>query len=206
MGRRVHIVIAEPSVIIRSGIIAVLKKLSSLNIDIAEIADLSSLETQICRHNPDILVINPSYLGLFSLQQIKSNTGCTGLKTIALQHTLSDNVALKSYDQVISIYDTAGTISEKLTGLIHSGDRNEYKPELSVREQEIVIGIAKGFSNKQIAEQLCLSAHTVMTHRRNIANKLQIHSPAGLTIYAIVNKLVDINDIQDVMNLRDTGL
>ena len=73
MGRRVHIVIAEPSVIIRSGIIAVLKKLSSLNIDIAEIADLSSLETQICRHNPDILVINPSYLGLFSLQQITSS-------------------------------------------------------------------------------------------------------------------------------------
>ena len=44
-------------------------------------------------------------------------------------------------------------------------------------------------TNKQIAERLCLSAHTVITHRRNIAGKLQIHSPAGLTIYAIVNKV-----------------
>lgn len=203
MGRRVHVVIAEPSVIIRSGVISVLKKLNTLNIDVAEIVDLGSLETQICRYNPDILLINPSYLGIFSLQQIKSNTGCLALKTVALQHTLSDNVALKYYDKVISIYDTAGVIGEKLADLINDDTKTEYKLELSMREQEIVVCIAKGLSNKQIADELCLSAHTVMTHRRNIANKLQIHSPAGLTIYAIVNKLIDISEIKDVMNLKE---
>ena len=52
-------------------------------------------------------------------------------------------------------------------------------------------------SNKEIADRLCLSVHTVITHRRNIARKLQIHSPAGLTIYAIVNKLVELNEIKD---------
>ena len=50
---------------------------------------------------------------------------------------------------------------------------------------------------------LCLSAHTVITHRRNIAGKLQIHSPAGLTIYAIVNKFVDINDVKDSIYNRE---
>ena len=54
----------------------------------------------------------------------------------------------------------------------------------------------KDMTNKEIAESLCLSIHTVITHRRNIARKLQIHSPAGLTIYAIVNKLVELNDIK----------
>ncbi|MDE6854389.1 MAG: LuxR C-terminal-related transcriptional regulator [Muribaculaceae bacterium] len=67
---------------------------------------------------------------------------------------------------------------------------------LSSREREIIACVAKGMSNKEIAEALCLSIHTVTTHRRNIASKLQIHSPAGLTIYAILNKLIDIKEIK----------
>lgn len=51
-------------------------------------------------------------------------------------------------------------------------------------------------SNKQIADHLCISTNTVITHRRNIARKLQIHSAAGLTIYAIVNNLVDISMVK----------
>ena len=67
--------------------------------------------------------------------------------------------------------------------------------ELSAREKEIVICVAKGLSNKEIADRLCLSVNTVTTHRRNIARKLDIHSPAGITIYAIVNKLVSIAEV-----------
>lgn len=67
---------------------------------------------------------------------------------------------------------------------------------LSVREKEIIVCIAKGMSNKEIADSLNLSVHTITTHRRNLSSKLQIHSPAGLTIYAIVNKLIDLRDIQ----------
>lgn len=72
---------------------------------------------------------------------------------------------------------------------------------LSKREKEIVACVAKGFANKEIADQLCISVHTVLTHRKNIAKKLQIHSAAGLTIYAIVNKLVDLKDIKDLSAL-----
>lgn len=67
--------------------------------------------------------------------------------------------------------------------------------QLSDREKEIVVCVAKGLSNKEIADQLCLSVNTVTTHRRNIARKLQIHSPAGITIYAIVNKLVTLKEV-----------
>ena len=63
-------------------------------------------------------------------------------------------------------------------------------------EKEIVICVVKGMTNKEIAEKLFLSIHTVITHRRNISKKLQIHSAAGLTIYAIVNKLVTLNDVK----------
>ncbi|MBO7466895.1 MAG: helix-turn-helix transcriptional regulator [Bacteroidaceae bacterium] len=67
---------------------------------------------------------------------------------------------------------------------------------LSPREKEIVIGVVKGLTNKEIADKLYISLNTVLTHRRNIARKLEIHSPAGLTIYAIVNGLVKIEELE----------
>lgn len=67
---------------------------------------------------------------------------------------------------------------------------------LSEREKDVLIYIAKGLSNKEIADSLCLSVHTVATHRRNISNKLQIHTSVGLAIYAIANNLVDLQDVQ----------
>ena len=77
--------------------------------------------------------------------------------------------------------------------------RGERQEPLSAREREIIVCVVKGMTNKQIADALCISAHTVITHRRNIAAKLQIHSAAGLTIYAIVNKLVELSEIKDTI-------
>lgn len=68
---------------------------------------------------------------------------------------------------------------------------------LSQREREIIVGVVKGMTNKEIADSLCISIHTVLTHRRNIARKLEIHSSAGLVIYAIVNGIVNVEDIKD---------
>ena len=67
---------------------------------------------------------------------------------------------------------------------------------LSSREKEIVVCVAKGMSNKEIADKLCLSVNTVTTHRRNIASKLQIHSQSGLAIFAIIHHLVELSDIK----------
>lgn len=69
---------------------------------------------------------------------------------------------------------------------------------LSEREKEIIRGIAQGKVNKEIAEELCISVHTVATHRRNISTKLEIHTAAGLTIFAIIHHLVDVNEVTPV--------
>lgn len=74
-------------------------------------------------------------------------------------------------------------------------DANDNPSVLSDREKEVVVGVVKGLTNKEIADELCISTNTVFTHRRNIARKLEIHSPAGLTIYAIVNGLVELKDL-----------
>ena len=77
-----------------------------------------------------------------------------------------------------------------------TAEKQEDTDGLSQREREIITCVVKGLSNKEIAEQLYISIHTVMTHRRNIARKLQIHSSTLLTIYAIVNKLVDVSEVK----------
>lgn len=73
-----------------------------------------------------------------------------------------------------------------------NADNTEDAEVLSEREKEVIIAVVQGMSNKEIAEHLCISVNTAITHRKNIARKLQIHSPAGLTIYAIVNGLITI--------------
>lgn len=84
--------------------------------------------------------------------------------------------------------------------LASDGSPELRRETLSAREREIVVCVVKGLTNKQIADTLCISTHTVITHRRNIAAKLQIHSAAGLTIYAIVHKLVELSEIKETIN------
>lgn len=75
-------------------------------------------------------------------------------------------------------------------------EENNFLPLLSDREKDVLICVAKGMSNKEIAEQLYVSVNTVSTHRRNISSKLDIHTSAGFVIYALAHKLVLLEDIK----------
>ncbi|MGI6243435.1 MAG: LuxR C-terminal-related transcriptional regulator [Prevotella sp.] len=85
-------------------------------------------------------------------------------------------------------------VSVKISNMINNNSGSQ--ETLSDREKDVVIALVQGMTNKEIADHLYISINTVITHRRNIARKLQIHSPAGLTIYAIVNNLVDISSVK----------
>ena len=85
-------------------------------------------------------------------------------------------------------------VSAKISKMINQNPDNS--EALSDREKDVIVSLVQGMTNKEIADHLFISINTVITHRRNIARKLQIHSPAGLTIYAIVNNLVDISSVK----------
>ena len=99
--------------------------------------------------------------------------------------------AIKRLERVTKQEDVSKSISSMV--FIGGQDNNA---ALSDRERDVIIGVVQGLQNKEIADRLCISVNTVITHRRNIARKLQIHSPAGLTIFAIVNGLVDISSVK----------
>ena len=99
--------------------------------------------------------------------------------------------AIRRLEQLARQSDVTRNISDMVFKTGMSSDE-----ALSDREKDVIIALVQGMSNKEIADHLCISVNTVITHRRNIARKLQIHSPAGLTIYAIVNGFVDISSVK----------
>lgn len=194
------VVVAESSVIIRSGLTAVLKRIPNLNVHPAEVSSKESLQNYLALHPTDIIIINPTFGGWFDLPAFKAEQGKSGVKYVALVSSVIESSVLKEYDAELAIYDDTDTIASKLNHLLNEDEEEEKEGEaeaLSQREKEIITCVVKGMTNKAIADKLYLSIHTVITHRRNIARKLQIHSPAGLTIYAIVNKLVELSDIKE---------
>ena len=100
--------------------------------------------------------------------------------------------AIRRLEQIAKQSD----VTKNITDMVFKGGIGQNSEALSDREKDVIISLVQGMSNKEIADHLCISTNTVITHRRNIARKLQIHSPAGLTIYAIVNGLVDISAVK----------
>src|SRR5665647_1448947 len=193
------IAIAEPSVIIRSGITVTLKRIPGFRIQPVEITSIETLNNYLHLHKPDILIINPAFWGYFDINKLKEETENPKLICLALLSSPIDLNLLRSYTDTISIYDSVDQLKEKLDKLVDSPSDDsidEANTTLSIREKEIIICVVKGLTNKEIAQDLFLSTHTVISHRRNIARKLEIHSTAGLTIYAIVNKLVELEEIK----------
>lgn len=101
-------------------------------------------------------------------------------------YQLSELASALQIQKLIQVIRKAG--SKTKNGLPENG-------ELTLREKEVIKLIALGLSNKEIAEKLFISIHTVISHRKNITEKLGIKSISGLTVYAIMNNLLDIEDI-----------
>ena len=195
----IRIAIAETSVIIRGGLTAALKRLPNVKVQPIELLSIEALHDCVRTQCPDMLIVNPAVGDYFDIGKFREETSGKKIRVIALVTSFVDASLLSKYDESISIFDDLERLSKKISGLLNvpsEEEELESQDALSQREKEIVICVVKAMTNKEIAEKLFLSIHTVITHRRNISKKLQIHSAAGLTIYAIVNKLVTLNDVK----------
>ena len=197
----IRIAIADSSIIIRSGLAMALKRLPHLKIQPIEILSPTALTDCFRTQMPDVLIVSPSFGHFFDITSFVEKYKESGIRVVALVSGFTDSTLLSKYDDTISIFDELDTINAKIVRLKNIAKDEEDEGEqdvLSQREKEIVVCVVKGMTNKEIAEQLFLSIHTVITHRKNITKKLQIHSASGLTIYAIVNKLVELSDMKDL--------
>ncbi|MDE6793175.1 MAG: response regulator transcription factor [Muribaculaceae bacterium] len=191
-----HIVIAETSPVLSSGFSQCIRRIPGLQANIIEVKTPTDLKECAKASSPDIIIVNPAFGGIFNPVASKEENNAPETRIVAIETGKLNPQAASLFDEVISVIDDLDTISRKIKSLCISSYPNEEKESLSNREKEIISHVVRGLTNQEIADKLFLSIHTVITHRRNIARKLEIHSATGLTIYAIVNKIVDIADIK----------
>ena len=152
---------------------------------------LTELKNSIIKYYPDskkAYMMNAVLFDIFNCE-----------KDLVSHNAVEDHLfvpaVLQLEEEVKKNLDNHNT-SIKVQQAIEKEESLSRQDDLSQREKEIICCVVKGMSNKEIAENLFISVHTVITHRRNIARKLQIHSPTLLTVYAIVNKLVNISEVK----------
>ncbi len=187
-------IIIEKSYLIRKGLISIIEKIPNTQV-IQQFDNEDDLKILV-NFESDFIIINPNLLNANTLEIIKKIA-----KNIQLISLSEKSIVLtKELEWTAQIYleDTQNSILKKLNTLIGNREtknvKSEVPEEISKREIDILKNIALGYSNKEIADKLFISTHTVVTHRKNITRKLGIKTVPGLTIYAILNKIIDIND------------
>ena len=187
------IVLIEPSEIVATGIAAIIDR----NPEFAVVKTLSNINYfNAMGHDVDIVIVNPAVIDYNDRLDIRSCLNATNVAIVALTHSNYEESVLRQYNECIGIYDNYARIIQKLKNAMEESSQSPKSDlnELSGRERDILAAVAKGLTNKEIADEFNISVYTVISHRRNISQKLGINSIPGLTVYAIMNKLVDMSD------------
>lgn len=195
MASNKRIVIIEPYAIIAQGLRLMIEEIKGYEVS-AIIADGHYID-RVVPLRPDIVIINPSLLDLKRRNDYDEMTQrLPGASFAALVYQYVEPDTLRYFNVTIEISDSREKIAVKLRQLMEAEERVVESTELSEREKEILVAVAKGLTNKSIAEQYHLSIHTVITHRKNLTRKTGIKSVSGLTVYAILNNLIDIKEVE----------
>jgi len=194
--KRVFLIV--PSKIMARGIETVLCETGEFRVE-GILTDLShSCEIRLKNISADVIIIDPVISDYMSRLSVRERIAAhSDAAVVALKTTLMDEEQMRQYDGVINLYDEPSVIVRKLRDSISpEQERREVEAKgLSAREKEILICVAKGMLNKEIADVCNLSIHTVITHRKNITRKTGIKTVAGLVVYALFNNLIDPGSI-----------
>jgi DNA-binding NarL/FixJ family response regulator len=216
--KKLKIIIADSYYLSRKGLASIIKDEPRYEL-VAEAATDSDLVDSCEKQNPDIVVIDYTSTN-FNLDSIDLFVKqYPAVKFLAITDYLEDGTIHKSLEMGVSSHLLKECDAEEIVEAIDitvnggsfvcgtianlaqknkAGDTTIYAcngSKISEREIEIITYVAQGFSNKDIAEKLFLSAHTITTHRKNIMNKLSVSNTAGLVMFAVREKLVDPNQL-----------
>jgi DNA-binding NarL/FixJ family response regulator len=208
----IRVIVADDHVIFRQGLLNLLR--SSKHIAVAgEAGTGPETINLVTREKPDVAILDismPGFDGFEVLQRIQSQgintkvifltmykdtlTAKKALQSGASGYILKEN-AFADLLYAISTVSSGGTfISPSVSkSILKAPDNEEKEPQiLTFRESEVLRQIASGLTNKQIADKLFISVKTVETHRKNIMQKLDVHTIADLVKYTIKTGLLDL--------------
>ncbi len=190
----VKILVAEPSYLIRKGILTILNELKAVT-KVEEASNLDELQEALENTAPHILLVNTTLSDLPNGDRIiKKHHSET--EVMAIFNTPLPN---PENEKAISIFDSKAVLLNKLHDQVKKSQKSvtqlDTSDELTDREKDVLQKVALGKTNKEVAKELFISTHTVISHRKNITRKLGIKTVSGLTVYAILNQLIKLEDI-----------
>ena len=191
-----RVIICETSEIISIGLAEIINGMAQFDV-VARLDSPERLSEKILSTDTNLLIINPLLLG-YQNRDFLSQLGKEHpqLTIIALVTSYLDHTLLTPYSGIIEINDTKSKIISKMNEFAQSdATKSTDDVELSKRETDVLVAVAKGMMNKEIADQMNISIHTVISHRKNITRKTGIKSVSGLTVYALLNNLIDEKDL-----------
>ncbi|MDD2196188.1 MAG: LuxR C-terminal-related transcriptional regulator [Bacteroidales bacterium] len=194
-------IVAEPVFLVRKGLVNVINELPNA-IVVSELELTKNLTKTVVGTGSyaDVLVISSDLLDETSQSKFKSFTSKRkSIVIIGVAKTANDiPIDLKPFfSEIVLLSDSKSVVVDKFKQILSSvttTDDASQAQVLTEREAQILRDVALGLSNKGIADKNFISPHTVITHRKNITKKLGIKTVSGLTIYAILNKLIGIDE------------
>lgn len=190
---KIQIVIAAKHCLISTGIQAYISMLG-IEVDYIEFTDI---ETTLTKNNngEHFLFLHHNFLQLPKKEHFTKISSAYRGKIMVLGSNSMDS---SFHHFIILPTDDDLVVINKLEQFFSKNSRKadvQQSDVLSSREIEVLKEVALGYSNKEIADRLFISINTVITHRKNITEKLGIKTISGLTVYALMNKLINPNDV-----------
>lgn len=196
MKKNIHIVVVESSDILFEGLSSILYS-SSEEFMVTRMISFEEVECMLTNKSVDILFINPMIIFNHDREIKKLRKLYPSLLITCVNMNILDSGTLLLYDFTMNIYDSSTDIlsilKRQLKQKLSEEDDNDNEA-LSDRETEVLLQIIRGITNKEIADILCISVHTVISHRKNIMLKTGIRSQAGLALYAVSKSLISLDN------------
>ncbi len=200
MIERLTVVLVECSFLLRAGIENLLGELPGLMLKEVFDGTEKQLPGKVMALKPDLVIVNCNLEQKKLFQLVNTMNGEPSIVQVGL---VDDSIPLNirsRFHHVLHAGEGKFELLEALRKIIgHRPEKNgsgNDPQNLSARELTVLKKVALGHTNQEIADELFLSIHTVMTHRKNITRKLGIKTVSGLTVYALMNKLVAMDDVE----------
>ncbi len=191
----VNILVTDQSYLVASGLASLLYQIKEVNE--VKVADNGKDCLNIIEHfDPQIIFINTASFTTEEYDTFKQRVK----NDVVIQYLFYSMIPDDVIDNQLSVVQSKAALMDKLQKVIENACRDlrddDQTEELSPREKSILKCVALGLTNKEIAEKEFISTHTVISHRKNITRKLGIKTVSGLTVYAIINNIINMNDIR----------
>lgn len=200
-GRICKVMIVVPSAIVAAGLRALIADFPDFRVlDAGATEDDPAIcFERVLATEPDLVLIDPALFPVMRRTSVRSAFPVLReLPLLAVALGPSDEDSLHEFDGIVNLYDTPARLHHKLRQALErtrSSVCAEGGYELSEREREILVAVARGLTNREIADRYYISIHTVISHRKNISRKTGIRTIAGLTVYALLNNMISEADL-----------